>query len=232
MPAKKPQPPKEPQTTATALELALDRLRSLPSSSDADIAAAKTAAIAKEVPGKLIRFGFPERAVLNLPKMHGPGLEAAEALKPRFASRGALVFLIGDRGPGKTQIATWLAAERLKAGELAGVYIKALDLWGKIRATWKAGSQQSEEDVLLHYKRAEFLTIDEVQERGDTENDRVWCDRMLAHIIDHRYDAMLPVLLIGNLDEAGYNSTVPASIRSRVAECGGVKLCNWPSYRV
>lgn len=232
MPAKpKTPPPPEPQTIGTGIAQALHRLQSLHACSDAEVEAAKVALADKERPGKLIRYGFPERAVRNLPTMHGPGLDAALLLKDRFCKPGVILFLIGDRGPGKTQIATFLASERMKDGKKAGTYIKALDMWSKIRATWRAGSDKTEEDVLMGYKKADFLTIDEAQERGDTETDRQWCDRMLAHIIDHRYDAMLDTLLIANLDLAKYESSVPASIRSRVAECGGVKLCDWPSYR-
>jgi DNA replication protein DnaC len=146
-------------------------------------------------------------------------------------AKGSIIFLIGDRGPGKTQIGTWIASQRIMDGAGAGVYRKALDLWGEIRATWRQGSEKTEDDVERRYKRAEFLVVDEAQERGDTEGDRQWCDRMFTHILDHRYDGMLPTLLIANLNPEGYEATIPASIRSRVAECGGVKHCDWPSYR-
>jgi DNA replication protein DnaC len=54
---------------------------------------------------------------------------------------------------------------------------------------------------------------------------------MLTHLIDRRYDSMLPTLLIANLSLGQYERTVPLSVRSRIAETGGVKVCDWPSYR-
>lgn len=45
------------------------------------------------------------------------------------------LFLHGER-PGKTQIATCLAAERFKAGKGAGVYVKAADIITQIKSTW------------------------------------------------------------------------------------------------
>lgn len=179
---------------------------------------------------RLRSAGFPLRAIEGIPNMTGPGLIAAVNLVPRF-ERGGIVCLIGDRGPGKTQIATWLAGERINTGKPAGAYRKALDLWSEIRATWRTGADKSEDEVIRRYRREPFLTIDEAQERGDTEADRQWCDRIFAHIIDHRYDAMLPTLIVANLGLDGYEKTIPTSIQSRISECGGVKLCNWPSYR-
>lgn len=179
---------------------------------------------------RLRKGGFPERAILSLDKMHGPGLEAAESLTGRFKN-GGIVFLIGPRGPGKTQISTWLAKHRIDDGGHAGLYRKALDLWGEIRATWRDGSHETENEVVRIYRKTPFLTIDEMQERGDTEADRRWCDRMFSHIIDHRYDNMLPTLVVGNMSIEMYEHSIPGAVQSRVVECGGVKVCEWPSYR-
>lgn len=184
----------------------------------------------KKVLRRLREGMYPERSILHLGKMHGPGLEAAQAVAPRLY-KGGLVFLIGDRGPGKTQAATWIASQRIRDGNFCGRYVKALDLWSAVRGTWRAGAEKSEEDAVSVFRKVPFLVIDEAQERGDTESDRQWCDRLLTHIIDHRYDAMLDTLLIANLTKDMYEKTIPSSIRSRVVECGGVKVCDWPSYR-
>lgn len=186
---------------------------------------------AKDMHDRLKAAGYPARAIQNLDLMCGPGLKAAKQLRPNMVEGNSITFLIGDRGPGKTQIATWIGAQRILAGAGCGVYRKALDLWSEIKATWRKDSGTTEDEVIRRFKRSAFLVVDEAQERGDTEADRLWCDRMLTHLIDHRYDAMLPTLLVANLDVAGYDRTIPASVRSRVSECGGVKLCDWPSYR-
>jgi DNA replication protein DnaC len=187
-----------------------------------------------KTPSMLVEAGYPKRHIANLGKMEGPGMAVAKELAPRLCERGSdgLMFLIGDRGPGKTQIATWFAAERIRLGAGPGKYRKALNLWQEIRAAWKDSSDVTEEQVVSKYGRASFLVIDEGQERGDTESDRQWCDRMFTHLIDQRYDAMLPTLIIANLSPERFEATIPASIRSRATEAGGVKVCDWPSYRV
>lgn len=228
-------PTQEPQLIATMLAQALPQRPSQPSvfSSDEEATRAWQAhKLAKQAHDRMKTAGYPLRQIATIPRMEGPGLDAARSLKPRL-SGGAdgLVFLIGARGPGKTQIATWLGYERLVGGESCGFYRKALDLWQEIRATWRSESGKSESEILAKYRRAPFLVIDEAQERGDTENDRAWCDRMFTHLLDHRYDLMLPTLIVANLTMEKYDEQIPASVRSRVAEAGGVKVCDWPSYR-
>lgn len=226
----------EPQSIATLLKPELLVSASQLSSSkvfateeEAQAAWEKSKA-AREHDDRLRKAGYPHRQILALPTMHGPGLDAARTMLPWLTCDG-LMFLIGDRGPGKTQIATWIGSERLTLGQSCGYYRKALDLWQEIRATWRDASAQSENEVLAKYRKVPFLVIDEAQERGDTENDRQWCDRMFTHLLDHRYDLMLPTLLCGNLTVEKYEEVIPASVRSRVSEAGGVKFCDWPSYR-
>lgn len=184
-----------------------------------------------DVLARLSAAGYPRRHLQMLSRMHGPSLTAAEALLPRLQSGGGLILLIGDRGPGKTQMAAWLAWQLARTGQPAGLYRLALQLWGEIRATWRDGAQATEEQIIRRHSTTAFLVIDEIQERGETERDREWCDRTLARIVDHRYGALRPTLMIGNYSTEEYERNMPASIRSRVSQCGGVKVCDWPSYR-
>lgn len=179
---------------------------------------------------RLVESGFPRRHVETLPIMTGPGLEFALTIDPGIIDGGTL-FLIGDRGPGKTQIATWIAAKRIQDGKTCGLYRKSLDLWGEIRQSWRDGAKASEFETLKRFKQCGFLVIDEAQERGDTDGDRQWCDRTFSHIIDHRYDQSLPTVVCANLTREAFESTIPASVRSRMSESGGLKVCDWPSYR-
>lgn len=184
----------------------------------------------EDVTGKLRTAGFPERHIRKLADgLHGPGLDKARELLPRIASGDALMLLIGDRGPGKTQIATWWAAQRCAAGRAPGKYLKCADLIGEIKATWHDGGRSvgTESDVLRKYRRTKFLVIDEFHERGGSD----WESRCLVNIIDHRYDAMLATVLIANLTEDQAARDINPSIISRANHTGGVVLCDWPSYR-
>ena len=183
-----------------------------------------------EINEKLAARGFPARHRRRLTEdLHGPGIEKAAELLPKILAGDCLLLLLGDRGPGKTQMATWWAAERLRAGKLAGWYRKTADLISEIKVTWNAGGKSigTEDDVLKKYRTAAFLVLDEFHERGSSD----WEARMLTNIIDHRYDNMLATVIIANMSEKEVRAQISQSIVSRAEETGGMVVCDWPSYR-
>lgn len=177
----------------------------------------------------LAERGYPERHRRQLRNLHGPSLDKANELWPRIASGDCLILLIGDRGPGKTQMATFLAQRLLMAGKSAGYYRKTGDLISEIKYTWADGGKTvgTENDVLKKYRKVPFLVLDEFHEKGASE----WESRTLNNIIDHRYDSMLATLIIANMGEAEVRKQISASIVSRAEETGGLVDCNWKSYR-
>ena len=184
----------------------------------------------EDISAKLRDAGFPERHIRKLAEgLHGPGLQKAAELLPRLLAGDALLFLLGDRGPGKTQIATWWASQRKQSGKSAGRYIKCADLIGEIKATWHDGGKRigTEQDVLQKYRKAKYLVIDEFHERGGSE----WESRCLVNLLDHRYDDMLATVLIANMTEAQAVKEINPSILSRANQTGGMVICDWPSYR-
>lgn len=210
-----------------ALEATLNRLREIPSNTSEP--AAKPQPTAGEIDAALEKRGYPARHRENLSRMAGPGFKKAQGLLARVIDRNALLILIGDHGPGKTQMATWWASERLKAGNSAGLYVKTADLLGEIKQTWNDGGKSigTESDILRRYKTAKYLVLDEFHERGAGP----WDSRTLNNILDHRYDAMLVTIIIANLSLADFKTQISASIRSRAEETGGLIVCDWPSYR-
>lgn len=179
---------------------------------------------------KLADGGFPPRHVLRLADMHGPGLEKAEQLWPKVAGGDVLLILCGDRGPGKTQIATkWaaLAAEELQA--CRPLYFKAHDLLTLIRLQFSDDRQEKLEakKTLQAVRKRRFLVVDEFSELAGTE----WEKKTLTNILDHRYDAMLSTVLITNHAPAAAAEAVGRSVWSRAEETGGVVPCEWASYR-
>ena len=73
-----------------------------------------------------------------------------------------------------------------------------------------------------------MLILDEVQERGNT----AWEDRILTHILDRRYGAMVPTIIIANLTESALVECLGDSIISRLTETGGVIEIDGPSHRL
>lgn len=179
---------------------------------------------------KLKESGFPKRARLQLKEgMHGPGLAKATELRDIVMAGDCLLLLVGARGPGKTQMATWWALERARAGKAIGYYRKTADLITEIKTTWSDGGKfvDTEQDILKKYRRAAYLVLDEFHEKGSSD----WEARTLINILDHRYDNMLATVIIANLTPEEVKQQINPSIVSRAEETGGLVVCDWPSYR-
>lgn len=166
---------------------------------------------------------FPARAKRDTASMTGPSLAKAKTLLPLLKNgSGPVLILLGDRGTGKTVMATWMA------GMLGfGCYTKAFDLFADIKKTYAANAKTTEDQVLRRYYQAGFLVIDEAQERKESE----WENTILTNLIDKRYDALKPTVIIANLKEEALNGCLGASILSRAQRtAGGLVVCDWPAY--
>lgn len=171
----------------------------------------------------LFHASFPARAIKDTASMRGPGLQKARETLLLLRNSSAILLVIGDRWTGKTVMATYWSG-MLRTGR----YVKACDLFRRIRATFSKDSHQREWDVLKPYVETDFLVIDEVQERKkDSEFEMV----TLTNLIDKRYDAMKRTVLIANLKEEALNEYLGASIISRAQRSGGgLVVCDWPNY--
>jgi DNA replication protein DnaC len=137
---------------------------------------------------------------------------------------GGIIALIGPRGNGKTR----LAAEAMRNHSPdSGTYTTAMGLFLRIRASFGKTSRETEGEVVREMATTRLLILDEVQERGNT----AWEDRLLTHILDKRYGAMVPTIVIANLTEAGLIECLGDSIISRLTETGGVISVDGPSHR-
>jgi DNA replication protein DnaC len=72
-----------------------------------------------------------------------------------------------------------------------------------------------------------LLVIDELQERGETAFE----DRLLTHLIDARYGAKRPTILIANLSKDELGKSLGPSIVDRASENGRRIDFTWNSYR-
>lgn len=178
--------------------------------------------------------GLPERHQGQEVRADGPFGETLKSITGKI-STGFLIALSGPRGTGKTQLAAEVIRHGVRHSPRSGhsglayepQYVRAMDIFLAVRATYRKGARHSERDVLSDYIRPALLVIDEVQERGDTE----WENRLLTYVIDHRYGKQLDTLLIANLQPEALAGSCGPSIVDRMRETGGVIECNWPSFR-
>jgi DNA replication protein DnaC len=177
----------------------------------------------------LARGGYPLRHRLQLERMkQGLALEMAKKHLSKILNGDALIILSGDRGLGKTQIATWWAAQRTLHGKKAGRYIKTASLIEDIKATWNQGGRRGKEtDLIERYEQTSYLVLDEFHERGASD----WEARTLINLIDHRYDAMKCTVIICNCKPERITQIINTSILDRANETGGLIYCDWSSYR-
>jgi DNA replication protein DnaC len=155
---------------------------------------------------------------------------------------GGITIFYGGYGTGKTRMAWEVArAHKSKRPTISNggigwttstkkrpmVYTTAVNLFSTIKSTYTSGSGKSEKEVVSDYCEAALLVIDEVQERGETQYE----DRQLTAIIDARYAADMPTILISNYTWERLASTLSPAVIDRIEENGAKLSFDWQSYR-
>jgi DNA replication protein DnaC len=185
---------------------------------------------------------FPDRHSL-VTELRGAEWQAAYEKALGIAQSGGIIVAWGQRGTGKTQIAYEIARNGIfhdpyfpivkKDGFTMPqharpcIYTKAMDIFIDLKNGFGRPDEPSEKQIIAKLIDAAFLVIDEAHVRGETKYE----DDKLTHIIDKRYDAMRPTMLITNLTNKDFAAQLSPSILSRIAEIGGGIECNWQSYR-
>jgi len=155
-------------------------------------------------------------------------------------AQGAIIAFLGNRGPGKTQMAAeiaragnWPHDKRLfKDGNhqpptRTATYTRAMDLFLSLRAANHRDSKTTEKAILDAHRAVGLLVIDEFQERGESD----WENRIITHLIDSRYSDSRPTILIANLSREEVRAAISDSVISRMRENGKAYTFNWPSFR-
>jgi len=175
-------------------------------------------------------------------ELHGAEwLAAFETAKPIIAS-GGIIAMVGDRGPGKTQ----MAAELARLGEWkpdkkqftrgdglvvhhgkTALYRRAMDIFIELAHVRKNHVKSSEKEVLDKLGDVGLLVIDEFQEKPETE----FTARAISNMIDKRYASKRPTIIIANLKRNELFASLGASVVNRARENGKSIEFNWPSYR-
>lgn len=175
--------------------------------------------------------------------LHGDEWMAAlETAKP-IIQTGGIVVMVGDRGPGKTQMAAEIARggdwpddrdEFSRADGLivhkakTAIYRRAMDIFLELREASKNHIKSSEREVITALGNVGLLVIDEFQERGDSD----WENRIMKNLLDKRYASGRPTIIIANMRRKEIFDALGASIVDRARENGKSIEFTWPSYRV
>ena len=186
----------------------------------------------------MIKHGWEARYAQDIELKGEDWLNAFNEAAPIVRSGGFLA-LVGKRGPGKTQ----MAAELAKSGDWPSdkpfyngartvtthtpIYRRAIDLFLELRHAAKNHIKSSEKEVLDEIADKGLLIIDEFQDRGESE----WESRIVNNLIDRRYSAKKPTIIIANLTRAEMYDKLGPSISDRAKENGKLIEFNWDSFR-
>lgn len=141
------------------------------------------------------------------------------------AADGQTVALIGPRGTGKTTMAVLIARSFCERGQKPD-HGTAWDLFAEFKESYR-NEGESERGIMRRLGTTKLLILDELRERGETD----WEDRTLVRLIDFRYGAKLPTILIANLAREAMAESLGVSICERIVEAGTVIEATWPSFR-
>ena len=171
----------------------------------------------------------------GVPKRHGEKVgtfQSPEAWHGKVCAlfdmigKGFLVVLLGNRGPGKTQAAVEAIREACDKG-MTCRYITAHGLFMDVREAFSEGTTVTEQSVVEKYVRYDFLAIDELGVRAETDFEQ----RTLVHVLDGRYNGNKDTILIANQTPDAFRESIGDSVFDRLRETGGVMEFTWPSFR-
>lgn len=158
----------------------------------------------------------------------------------RFASNfdkvmelGSNITMLGNTGTGKTMLAACILTTIIRAGR-TGKYFTVQTLIREIRSSWDRESKVSEREMLAQLVGYDLLIVDEVGVQYGTDAEKV----ALFEVINGRYEAMKPTILISNLmprQEGRPGPCIEDSMGDRIIDRlrhNGVFLgFNWQSKR-
>ena len=171
------------------------------------------------------------RAAAGIPSRHNilitEGDTAWNRKRQEIVARlgnGFLVALVGVQGTGKTQMGSALiyaATQKL----LPCKFAVAMDFFIDLKASFDGKANEAQ--VIQSYVKPKLLVLDECDERSES----AWENRLLFHMLNKRYNAMLDTLLISRRSRDDFMSSLGQSIQSRIQEVGGCIVCDWESFR-
>lgn len=148
------------------------------------------------------------------------------AFEDRYQQGGGLV-LLGKPGTGKTHLAAAIGNALLEQGRDV-LFIDVYDLIDSIKEAAFDLKECSEFSARRRFTDVELLILDEVGVQLGTD----WEKTTLFKVVNDRYKAGKPSILISNLDRANFKHYIGDRIDDRMQEGGGAFLSfDWPSYR-
>lgn len=139
--------------------------------------------------------------------------------------KGLWLVFSGKPGTGKSHLA--VAILQALMPEYVGRYMTCMELFQKIRSTWRKDSDLSEEQVINELASTPLLVIDEIGVQNGTDSEILH----LFDVLDKRYRDMMPTILLTNQNKDGFRQFVGDRVYDRMTECAKWVPFTWDSYR-
>lgn len=138
----------------------------------------------------------------------------------------ACLVLVGDVGTGKTLLACEFAESYINRLYRSVRLITAKSMIAAIQSSY--GREGKSEDVEIdRFVQCDLLILDEVDAIANKDNASL----LLTEIINRRYSANKPMIVITNQPFADLGQFVGDRVLDRMHENAFVCDCDWPSYR-
>lgn len=139
----------------------------------------------------------------------------------------ANLVMSGQVGTGKTMLACAMVNRLLSSGRRVRI-ANLGHIVRDIKDSWQKTGCKTETDIIRELVQLDLLVIDEVGQQRGTETELL----LIFDIIDGRYKAMLPTVLISNLDKKGIVEAIGERAFDRLRQDGGKLVAfNWGSMR-
>jgi len=181
--------------------------------------------------------GFPARFKTTKPEdCVGDGWLAHFVAARTLLKNGGIAVFTGDCGTGKTRMSYELAKLHKERTEYTyglnricpATYTTADKMLEALRASFSNDNDaKSERNVSEELAAASLLVIDELDNSVKSE----FGQRKLKRIIDERYMANLPTIIITNHDKNKLGELLPKPVISRIRENGKGFFFDWASFR-
>jgi DNA replication protein DnaC len=139
---------------------------------------------------------------------------------------GTSMLFIGRPGTGKSHLACAIARNVTRRGDSA-LYTTVSSFTRAVRETYNGG-KKTETQVLDSYASPSLLVLDEIGATSGSDHER----QMLFELVNQRYEARRPTLLVSNLNAEEVRVFLGERIMDRLRDGGGKMLrMDWESFR-
>lgn len=144
----------------------------------------------------------------------------------KVKAQGNSLIFHGGIGTTKTATATAIGNSLAAQGSRT-LYASINGILLRVKETWRDKPRETETEVYQALLEPELLVIDELGRQRGTEHELL----VLAYLLDRRYMACKPTIVISNLTPAGIQERIGDAAMSRLRQGGVVLHFDWPDQR-